>query len=256
MIKVYKNLKIAYFVTGALGAILIVILLKKLELLLGIVWVIVCFLFFELLANMRTVNLRNQCRLQEYRRVYESYLDKNKASRNENVGIVGKMNLSAAYIELGEPEKALSLLQSLSPEFLESKIGAQQKASYYNNLTVAYLAVHDVEHAEENLACMQSVLEDAALSEKMKKNLSDVYQTKQVLLEMEKGNYEGAEEHFLKRLKNNKIKITQVYCHYYLAEVYRHVENTKRERECLSFAAEHGGDTVYAEKAKSRLAVL
>lgn len=272
--KLYKDLSIGYCILAALGAILLLLLSQwvlPLELrntlgvliwfILTVIWSFGCAFFFQLLARKRlyqSYGLRNEeCRIKDFLNVWEGFLNRNYhfiSTRMGNYyGQMIRLNLSVAYLDMGENGKSLELLLAVPTEFSNNAGGTTHRLTYYNNLTAVYLRLHNLEQAEQNLTLMKKALERVKLQNNQYNTFYDAYQSQQMLLEMQKGNYEGAEEFFLERLKKESLKITQVYIYYYLADVYQHFGNTERERECLTFVSDNGGDSIYALNAKKRL---
>lgn len=275
--KFYKDLSRLYYVIGVAGGILFVPLLSVLFsdnlddmrlflvwLVCMLIWIVCCVIFFQLQAGKRLNALAKvrteECRVEDFKNVWEGFQKQNpfflfKQGRY-NYDQAIKLNLSTAYLDLGNPEKGLELLQSMPVVFVNNASGATYKITYYNNLVALYLRLHDVEQTETMLEQMKECLEHSKFLKSNRKMFERAYQIKKVLLAMEQGNYEGAEGFFQENLKREGPKLTKVYNHYYLAEVYHHFGNEEGERNCLAFVADNGGDSIYAREAGKRLEFL
>ena len=275
--KFYVDLSCWYYAIGIVSSILLLPLLFVLFpndlndmklfyvwLICALIWTGCLYSFFQSLAVKRLNKLAKvrseECRIRDFKNAWEKFRNQKylflvqQARDNHEQAI--KINLSAAYLDLGEAEKALELLLSVPEKFMNNASGASYKMTWYNNLAAAYLKLHDVEHTEQMLAQMKEVLGHPKLSKSNREALEKAYQTKKILLAMEQGNYEGSEAFFLECLAKETPKLIQVYNHYYLAEVYRHFGNKEREQECLTFVADNGGDSIYAQEARKQLELL
>lgn len=272
----YKDLFMWYLIIAFSGGILLAIAISRImpESMEGVVfliwlpcmfiWVTCCAFVNQLLAGKRLNKLAKvrseECRIQDFKTVWEKFqkqqhLFVTRQVKNRHEQMI-KINLSVAYLDLGEAEKGLELLLSTPVEFPNNVNGANYKFTYYNNLAAVHLRLHNIEQADQVLVLVQEALEDPRLLKSSREAMEQAYQMKKVLLAMEQGNYEGAEAFFLECLKKASSKLTQVYNHYYLARVYQHFENKERERECLVFIADNGGDSIYAQEAVKRLELL
>jgi len=88
--------------------------------------------------------------------------------------------------------------------------------------------------------------------EKEKNLLFDIYTSKKVILQIETGDFEGAEQILLMLLEKSRSNLWQVCTSYYLARVYLHKGDTEKAKRYIDFAMQYGGDTVY----KSELAKM
>ena len=73
-----------------------------------------------------------------------------------------------------------------------------------------------------------------------------------MLIQIEKGNFEGAEQIFLMLLEKADNNMHQVYVSYNLARIYLNGGNTEKAKRYVDFVMQYGGDTVY----KTELAKL
>lgn len=272
----YKDLYIGYCILSVIGTILLLLLLQwglpefmgdfwiLIWFILMIIWCIGCAYFFQLKAGKRLNQLAKlraeECRIEAFMDAWEGFRKQkhlfiSTRARNNYEQMI-KLNLSVAYLDLGEREKSLEMLLTVPTKFANNAAGATYRLTYYNNLAAVYLRLHNLEQAEQNLVLLKETLEYPGLLKSSRDVFFDAYQSKQILLEMEKGNYEGAEEFFLGCLKKESPKLTRVYNHYYLADIYRHFGNKERERECLTFVTDNGGDSIYAFDADRRLELL
>lgn len=272
--KFYKDLFIWYWVLEVAGSIFLLIVVGLgvmpesivflIWLVCMLIWVVFCAFLFQLLAGKRLNKLARiraeECRIEDFKNAWEEFRNQKHSflfqQGRDNHEQAIKINLSAAYLDLGEAEKGLELLLSVPEKFMNNASGVSYKITYYNNLAATYLQLHDVEHTEQMLAQVREVLEHPKLLKSTREALEKAYQTKKVLVAMQQGNYEGAEAFFLEYLEQETPKLIQVYNHYYLAEVYRHLGNKEREQECLTFVADNGGDSIYAQEAVKRLELL
>ena len=258
--KLYRDLNAVAFLLSLAGALAIVLppTLRDenifLPSLLAFLWIVACVFFFQWLAVKRlnkVMALLNECQVKEYVAEYEKLLG--RARRKAVLPV--KLNLSAGYIELGHPRKALELLRDL-PAFPKGRGGAALRLVYDNNMAVCHRMLGDLDTAETLLAQYQADL--AAAPEKTPQRAQTVshYRKQAMLLNMARGNFDGARVFFETELQTDTTPRSRVADHYALAWVSRQEGNAEESARHLEYVLAHGGDTWYVSAARERMRQL
>ena len=83
--------------------------------------------------------------------------------------------------------------------------------------------------------------------------LFDLYTSKKALIQIEKGNFEGAEPILLMMMEKAKSNIWQVNTSYNLAKVYMNKGEPEKAKRYIDFVMKYGGDTVYKSEISEML---
>ena len=266
MFMLYKDLKILYWIAilliGVPGGIygawkenLVLILIAVL------VVPFVSVVILSIIGNNRFNNLNKiretNCNIAEFYNGLTELLSKCKNPKKLNPQILNafNLNIAVAFIDMGRYQDALNILMGIAPQsFGKGFTGAQGRAVLFNNLAFAYIGLGDLESAEKLLVEMKKAIDDPKLKnmDKIKNQLFDLYTGKKMLIQIEKGNFEGAEQIFLMLLEKADNNMHQVYVSYNLARIYLNGGNTEKAKRYVDFVMQYGGDTVY----KTELAKL
>ena len=260
MLQLYKDLKILYFVIGLSVAIPLAAYgawTQKIGLIiLGMVFALILAIIIELIAQKRFNNLNKiretNCNIAEF---YNGLTELLPKCKNPKLLNVLNMNIAVAFIDMGRYQDAFNILMGINPQSLgKGFTGAQGRAVLFNNLAFTYIGLGDLESAEKLLVEMKKAIDDPKLKnmDKIKNQLFDLYTSKKIIIQIEKGNFEGAEQIFLMLLEKAECNMWQVYASYYLARVYLNGGDTEKAKKYLDFVMQYGGDTVY----KTELAKL
>lgn len=256
MLKIYKDLLVCYFIAAIGGACFFIGLwnAKPVTMLIAPLWILFCAIFFEVRASLRYTKLRaimaERCCCREFIAQNEKLLAKAPAKSKTTL----LLNHAAGYCNLGEAEKSLSCLMSFAPIFSDKIVGLVNAATYYNNLFAVYSSLDDIEKAEKALADFKAVLQNPKFPEKSRSasELSNLSVRDEFLLQMKKGDYTGAVDFFLADFQSAETKLQKVADAYTLAKIYIHSGNPAAAEKYIDFAAQNGGDTIFAVKARDR----
>ena len=258
--KLYRDLNIVSFLLAVAGAVAIVlpptlrdqnILLPSL---LAFLWIVVCVFFFQWLAVKRlnkVMALLNECRVKEYVAQYEKLLAR---ARRKTILPV-KLNLSAGYIELGHPRKALELLRDL-PDFPKGRGGAALRLVYDNNTAVCLRMLGDLDMAEALLKRYQADLSAAPEKTPQRAQTATQYRKQAMLLNMARGSFDGARVFFETELRTDATARSRVADHYALAWISLQEGSRDESARHLEYVLAHGGDTWYVSAARERMRQL
>lgn len=260
MLRFYKDLTVLYFVTAIIGGCAFFFRYYFIDgnfisgILTATVFIIICFLLCNFLALLRygktSKLLSEKCDCKSFI-VKCEILFKRKNRKNE---LFLRTNLSAGYINHGQPEKGISILTDFIPQFSYKGNDLIKVVAYYNNLFSAYLQLKDRENAEKALTVLKTVSEDPKFPKILYSDtdITGLAERNGYLIKIFDGVYDGAEEFFLKSYINAKNMLEKVASSYTLAKIYTHFGNNEKAEQYIAFAAQNGGDTVFAEKARKR----
>ncbi len=219
-----------------------------------VLWVLLVFAAFEgiAFARLKRANdLLDNCRCRDYIDYWERMLPR---ARRTNAFTV-KLNLSAGYLEMGRPQRARELLDSLPP-IPEKPRYASYRLVNDNNRVVCSRMLDRLDEADAQLSLYRTHL--AAVSPKLAKRsrIDTLCETQAVLQRMARGDFDGAIPYFEGRLRDAPALRGRVAAHYDLAWALHHEGRIDEARDHLAWAAANGGDTWYATAAKRKLEAL
>ena len=196
-------------------------------------------------------NLLNDCNIKKY---VEEYQKVYKKDTQKVFNIVFRISLSTGYINLGQFEKALELLEDVKLKFKNNKIDTYNKIAYYNNLASIYLELNNLEKTTEMIDKMKETIDNSKLDKIKLEEIELLYETRKIELELTKektlNNLENAKVLYIKLLENAKTNSKRVYCNYKLSEIYKELGDKEKEEKCLDYVIENGGDTYFVQRAK------
>ncbi|MBE6761116.1 MAG: tetratricopeptide repeat protein [Ruminococcaceae bacterium] len=260
MFQLYKDLKIWYWVLIVIIAIPIAVygaISEKIEFILlamivpFFVVIGVCIVASKRIQELNKIR-ENNCNIAQYYTALNELRLNCKNAKNLNIL---NMNIAVAFLDMGRYSDAFNILMGINPiTFGKGAFGVKGRGVYYNNLSYAYIGLGDLESAEKVLVNLKQCIDDPKLQkmEKEKNLLFDIYTSKKVILQIETGDFEGAEQILLMLLEKSRSNLWQVCTSYYLARVYLHKGDTEKAKRYIDFAMQYGGDTVY----KSELAKM
>ncbi|MCI8345855.1 MAG: tetratricopeptide repeat protein [Clostridia bacterium] len=259
MITIYTDLCILFGINVGAFCVILAFNIKELN---GISFFILMLLYGFLTApifnyitmrrlNKINKNLYNDCNITKYIEEYQKVYKKNT---QKVFDITFRISLSTGYINLGQFEKALELLENGKPKFKNNKIDTYNKIAYYNNLAIIYLQLNNLEKAREMIDKMKENINNSKLDKIKLEETELLYETRKIELELAKektlNNLENAKGLYLKLLENANKNNKKVYYNYKLAEIYKEFGDKEKEEKCFSYIIENGGDTYYVQKVK------
>ena len=260
MLKLYKDLLSLYWAGIAVLIALVMYLVwhhsdALLLILLG-GWVLVfawCY-FLAFIGSRRlgaVLGLLNGCHVQEAARQYVRLLPRAKGSTLTLI----RLNLSACYLEAGEPRKALETLEAMPP-LPETKRWALPRMCREVNLAGGLRMLDRLDEADAALE--RAAASMAQVPEKLlaRNDFRYAYGAQVTVQKMTRGDFEGAVPFYTKKLAEAAPLRKQVAAHYDLAWALTHEGRLDEAREHLRFAAENGGDTWYAAAARKKLETM
>ncbi len=156
MLKLFKGLRIAYFITALVGAFAIMIVgaLLKYETAgsaLGFVWIFLSAFFF---VKRATKKYKDICRLIDNCEAYEFVAETERllgGASSAYAKNVLRLNLYIGYRDINLDSKAEQAISSVVPDFPDNKIGGYSASLYYLNLAAYYSHKKEYEKCEAAL---------------------------------------------------------------------------------------------------------
>lgn len=235
---------ISFFATPKIGVIFSFLLI--------FLWIYITATIFNLVAAKKMGKvvriMTDDCNIQEYIKIHNEFLRKNVRGTRTYL----LLNLSSGYLNLGDHELAKNVLYSIT-EFSDNRAGALSKTFYLNNLFVYYLRINDSSNASICLEEMRLLLENKKLKSIDRERLLSIYNDKCVILNIENGNYDGAEQFFSSAFDKEKSCLGKVSIKYNLGKVYIHYGRLNEAKDAFEYAVKHGGDSYYVIESRRLL---
>lgn len=256
-----------YYILGGIGAIAVSILLSFtpvkdspaamiLEFIPLFIWILLLGFLLNRVAAKRIQKIYRQraedCCVAPYIALLEKWC---RLKIPQNQMALCRIALSTGYIETGEFEKARRILQEMPPAFSDTADGMFAMAGYYNNYALCLLHEKNAPGAAVALGYMESAIRSGRLPEEKYKDIQQSHQIKRYLLRMLTGDYDGAMAFFCELAEAESAQMLErVKARYWLGQICLHNRDNRQAAEYLKFAAENGGDTYYAARARALLA--
>ncbi len=257
MLVAFKGLRVGYCISAIAGIVSIMFggtffLPDFLAPILALVWVMVCYIIFFVVAQRRfnaIMALREECLTREYIKQLEPLL---KNTKNKNIKRVLQLNLFAGYFDLGETERAKELLLSMDTKFPDNANGLMHRSVYYANFFSYYRRTGQLDLAEEMLNVTKAVMQNSKMPPLFAEQIRRHWADRKYELQMERGDFEGAESHFLTVFESESKKLPKVCAAYELVLIYRHFGDGKKAQTFLDYVLSNGKDTYYAAALRDK----
>lgn len=261
MIKLYKDIKNKFYTFSIVGVLLIVMsailtliktekyLLFILLIVLAIVYVIGIAIIFMYQAIKRLNNLSAKASSNVgVRNCISEFEELINNTKNPKLKTTLLNNLSGAYINIGELDKAMKTYDVQQPVFDNSLIGKQNHIIYIYNVCEISIRTGIYFHARSNMALMKVLIDDEAFNEEQKKRMNQIYSDVVVWLvfaEDEIKDYESIEKYYLKRFAEEDLIAAKVFFAYQLSKVYKKMKKTKESKKYMDFYMENKEELNY-----------
>ncbi len=223
----------------------------------GVLYAFIATLTAEIIAQRRHHKLINglllNCKTREFISKYEKPALGVKDGR---MSLVVMINLFVGYFNLGDFERARSIIFSLHPLNGTGAFDIAANITLFLNLYEAHACVGEYDLAEQALNSAEAMLSSPKLNRLQRDELSREMFCKRMSLNALKGRYEGAEEAFRYSLSNAKSPIAKVADSQMLAICLAKAGKNDEAREHIRFIIENGGDTFYVGWARKALTEL
>ena len=260
MISIYKKYHIAYW---CIGIFLLICMVAVMTLLWKEEWyfpflVLIPTLFlvvvnakvFTRLATKKLSNevivLINECRANDYINALKSLFDKKAKGP-----VVNSYNvlLAEGYAVIDDYDAVYECCQNIrSKAYLSARRNCM--IGYYLKNGQREMAENEMEELRKMLATIKN--------QDYKENLENSLKNAEYTIRIMDGNYDGAEEHYMKMLATIKplYPLTEVSYSYALGRLLILKGEAERAKQYLNVAYEKGGDTKYRKFAEEKLMML
>ncbi len=224
------------------------------------IWVIICALLAQVLAQKQLTKinaLRRRCELGKYVEEYEKILARNKKDNMfvSNARKMAMLNLMLGYIESGRLDDAERLMFEDGAYIAEEKTKKtlNYRLLYYNYMTDYYMARGELDKAEESLAVFRELVQEIPTRKPYEDGLRSHHGLK-MQLELERGNLWEAEPYYeamferLPRVKNLS-RMSAVLIYLRIAKIHWWKNEREQLEETVRFVQENGGDSCYGAVA-------
>lgn len=261
MLHFFRSAQIPYFVIAFIGAVIMAVygILEEqyLFIFLAFLWIFAWAVIFNLAAtkkyNKIVALMNEECKIREY--IEKSNQILTRCHRNKKTKNLLLLNLAAGYLNIGNAEFARQTFGCLLP-FRDTARETFEKLVYLNNLTTYHLLQNDSENADLAFQAFQTEMKNPKLQKASKALLEDLYANKFFEINMTKGDFDGAEQHYKLLAEKNQHRLSSVYANYMLGKACLHNGKTEKAKQAFSFAAENGGDSRYTALAREELSHL
>ena len=258
MLKLFKDLKISYFVVAIIGALFSIIILGNFTHnfiggLCGFIWMLACAVFFNRIATKRFNKIiedaTNACDISEsLNQLYGLY----KGRINNKIDLIFAIYISSLLLHLGKYDLILKTLLPYNVETVfKSRKEIVYKFYYYNVLTACY------SHLDKKDVALNffNKSQEAFLSPYFNQNLKSEFELTQKINHLSITN-DGTKTNELlnlleSALEESKSMLSKVSTRFSIVRTLIKLERTEEAKEHIEFIAHNGGDTFYAKCAIS-----
>lgn len=280
MFQLFKSLRVAYIVlyfsSFLLGLFLIVFLSGEwirtptsldwnptqntlivaiIALVLWLTFVMVMMRKLTQIANKKIrvlqVNTLEACKIQEFIDAnYKFLILTEKKAKTARMFVL--LELANGYLTIGDYSSAKNILC----QFPSPKRSAQY-ATYVVQYTYLmfryYLQTCHTEKAAINLEKMNEALENEKVYSHWRPNLIKQFEMGEVLLRMNRSEFDGVKYFFETRIEDASSKIEKVTLKFYLGQAYINDEQFPEAKAEFEYVVKQGGDTRFVSLAKEYL---
>ena len=261
MISLYKDIRIKYYITEII--VLIVLFAgneylyrltnnRTLELILFFVIIIIAIIiayFYTNKAVKRLQILSNKLNGNENIREGIEEIEKLiERSKNQKTKTILMINLTAAYINLGENETAMKILTNFNPEYDKGPIGDLNQIIYLNNLCEISIREGLYDLANQNIAVIKSLINNNNFNDYQKALVEKIYSDLIVELTLASGmtdEYKALEVYYQNRFNTTEDISSKVFYMNQLKKIYKKMKNKKKEKEADKYLKENKKELNY-----------
>ncbi len=255
MLKLYKDLNIAYYISAFSGLIALVIIStyfgnQLIGLSYGLLWALCCAMFLNKIAIKRfkkILSFAEKCNVNEsLNRLYGYY----KGNLNRKMDFILATHISSMLIRLGKNDLALNMLLQYNPKALmKRKVETVHRYSYYQILTVAYSHLNRKEEALEAFKKSDELFNSRYFNKKLKPIYETMQRVNYLIITDDGTHCEEILSLLNQELTKHKNLLSEVSCRFSIVRILAKNDRLDEAGEHISFIKENGGDTVYAKCA-------
>lgn len=255
MLKLYKDLSVAYYISAFSGMIALVIVStffgnQLIGLSYGLFWALCCAIFLNKIAIKRfkkMLSFAEKCNVNEsLNRLYGYY----KGNLNSKMDFILATHISSLLIHLGKTDLALKLLLQYNPEALmKRKVETVYRYSYYQILTVCYSHLDRKQDAVDAFKKSDELFKSPHFNKKIKPIYEIMHKANYLIITDAVSYCEEILSLLNEELTKHKNLLSEVSCRFSIVKILAKNNRLDEASEHIDFIKENGGDTVYAKCA-------
>lgn len=224
------------------------------SLLIGLIFVLALVRVFGKWANQRTQALLRmlnaECRAADFVAESRKMLPQ-PGKRGQNYV---RLNLASGLLNLGQAEQAEEELEKVDLTLYKNRYeDLQYTIMWHYDRVYAALLAGRAEEAEKRLQAMRKACADKTL-QPLRSGYDVILKQGETWLKMLRGDYHGAAKVFEEMfVLNANSRLNQAGAKYAQGIACLHTGKPEKARECLQWAAQNGGDSWYAQKARQAM---
>lgn len=260
VIRIFKDIRLKYYITQLIGIIIFLYLnyftyLKTHNKVLCAVFVLIAIIYIFLIRTIyknkvrkRIENLSNQANninIQETITSFEKIL---VTINNQKIKTQLIIKITELYIKIGQTKKALTLYKDFKPIFSKSITGKLNQIMYLNNICQICIREKLYSLAEENLKIIKRLSKIEDYNKETKDIIDKIYNDLVIELVFKKNkmkDYNIIEKYYLKRFKEETDNSKKVFFAYQLIKVYKKLKNKEEEKKYKEFYNKNRGELNY-----------
>jgi len=221
------------------------------------IWSAANLVVFSVIASRKThkiAALHEDCDIENFLAIC-GQLYKRRTSKQSKT--LASLNLSSAYLMIGDNSAAGRLLHDIGARGFSGHLTvAAYEFVYHNNCFMYYYITGDIPQAARVLGYMEYMLQNGKLPKVSANTFQDFCLRARYALNIENGNYDGAEQFFVEAFEKNKGAMSKVNSKYTLGKIYLHQGRLAEAERAFEYAVEFGGSSIYRARATERLEAL
>ena len=256
MLKLFKDLKISYFVVAIIGAVFSIVIIgnfthKSIGGLIGFIWVLACATFFNRIAAKRFNKIIedaiNTCNISKsLNRLYGLY----KGRINNKCHLILAIYISNLLLHLGKYDLILKTLLPYDVEkVFQNRKEIVYKFYYYNVLTVCYSRLDKKDVALNFFNKSQEAFLSPYFNQKLKSEFELARKINHLSITNDGTKTEELLNLLQSALEESKSMLSKVSTRFSIVLTLIKLERTEETKEHIEFIAQNGGDTLYAKCA-------
>lgn len=256
MISLFKDLKIAYFLTTFTGGISILLVMGSYDIntpsyFIALLWILSCAIVFVKIATKRFNNMlasaNKSCNIEEsLNRLFAIY----KGRTHKKTDLVVAIYISNLLLHFGKTDSAFKILLQYNPEMLfKNKKEVVYKFFYYSNLVACYNRFDKADEALDAYKKADETLNSPYFNKKLKSECEIMHKANYLVITDVINNCDEILNLQKIALEKSKYLLSEVSTRFSIVSVLAACERLNEAEEHIKFIKENGGDTLYAKCA-------
>ena len=261
MIRLFKDLRIKYYITELLGIIILLglnfyiygktgnKLIYSFLIFITLVFIVLNAYRYTKKATLRIIELSNNANkntsIKDTISSFEKMLER---AKNNKIKTLLVINLTGLYINIGETKKAMTLYKNFQPTFERTVNGDINQIIYLNNICEICIREKLIPLAKENLSILKRLIKNNKFDPETKRFVNKIYGDLVVELVFKENkikDYKSIELYYLKRFGEEDSIPSKVFFANQLSKVYKKLKNKKEEEKFKKYYKDNRGELKY-----------